>query len=524
MPCRQQGFLFAEILLAAGNEIKKMNIAFRTDAAIHIGSGHFMRCLTLAIELKKQGAQIRFISRDLPMHLREMLIASGMEFVSLASETSAAADGTLAHAKWLGTSQAQDAQASIQALSDRIWDWVVVDHYALDVQWERAIREITRQIMVIDDIADRQHECEILLDQNLYADMQTRYNNKVPLHCQQLLGPRYALLREEFRELRKQTNPRTGAVKKILVFFGGVDADNYTGLAIQALSEVTNEKILVNVVIGAQHPYREQIKQACAAEGYICHVQTAQMARLMSEADLAVGAGGTATWERCCLGLPALSLCIAENQREQIADAAEAGILYSPFGGENLVALIQRHTKALLENPPLLKLISAAGMSAVDGKGAARIASAMNVLGIKIRPANEADSQQLFEWRNHPTIRAVSRNSLPIAWEDHLKWFESLKANKERALLIGYVENKPVGVVRFDKEGDVAEISIYLVPEGGFTGQGRNLLLNAEQWLKTNRPDIKRIRASVLGKNTVSQQLFLSANYQLETSSYLKDI
>ena len=155
----------------------------------------------------------------------------------------------------------------------------------------------------------------MLLDQNYYADMQTRYVSKVPSHCQLLLGPRYALLREEFRTLREQINVRTGDVKKILVFFGGVDADNYTNLAIQALAEL-NVTQSVDIVIGAQHPNREQIKQACIAHGFICHIQTTRMAELMAEADLAIGAGGSASWERCCLGLPALLLAIADNQIE----------------------------------------------------------------------------------------------------------------------------------------------------------------------------------------------------------------
>lgn len=181
-------------------------------------------------------------------------------------------------------------------MSDRSWDWLVVDHYALDARWESALRASTKQIMVIDDIADRQHDCDVLLDQNFYADMQKRYTGKVSAHCQLLLGPRYALLRDEFRKLREQVKPRNGTVKKILVFFGGVDADNYTGRAIEALAEIGIEGLYVDVVIGAQHSCREQIKSVCAQHGFICHVQTDKMAELMAAADLAIGAGGSATY------------------------------------------------------------------------------------------------------------------------------------------------------------------------------------------------------------------------------------
>ncbi len=150
-----------------------MKIAFRCDASIQIGSGHFMRCLTLADALKKQGALIRFVSRDLPEHLRDMLAAKGMEFAALKNEAAETPAGDLAHSHWLGTSQMQDVQDTAQALADQTWDWLVVDHYALDVRWESAMRTHARHIMVIDDIADRQHDCEVLLDQNFYADMQT---------------------------------------------------------------------------------------------------------------------------------------------------------------------------------------------------------------------------------------------------------------------------------------------------------------------------------------------------------------
>jgi UDP-2,4-diacetamido-2,4,6-trideoxy-beta-L-altropyranose hydrolase len=501
-----------------------MNIAFRTDATNQIGTGHFMRCMTLADELKKHGAQICFVSRNLPDHLRDMLAAKGMDLVSLKHNGSVFQIDDLAHSAWLGTSQAQDAQDTIQALAEQTSDWLVVDHYALDMRWESAMRKTAKKIMVIDDLADRQHDCELLLDQNFYADMQTRYSGKVPAHCKLLLGPRYALLREEFRKLREQIKPRTGVVKKLLIFFGGVDADNYTGLAIKALADMALKEVHVDVVIGAQHPSRTEIETECAVQGFVCHVQTNKMAELMAASDLAIGAGGTAIWERCCLGLPAISFCVAENQRKQVIDAAEAGLLYAPANNNNILDLIHNHTNGLLENPALLKLISNAEMNAVDGKGVLRIIYAMAISGIEIRQANVLDAQQLFEWRNHPTIRAVSRNNAPILWQDHQKWLSAVFADQNRELLIGLNDNQPIGVLRFDKEGDSAEVSIYLLPDGGFEGQGRNLLTSAEQWLKANRPDIKNIRATVLNENVMSKKLFLGANYRKHTNCYQKDL
>ena len=350
-----------------------MKIAFRTDASAEIGTGHFMRCLTLADELKKQSAQILFISRNLPTHLSDMLTKKGMEYIPLGTDNKQESIDELAHADWLGTSQAYDAQITIQALANQSWDWIVVDHYALDERWENAVRENCKKLMVIDDLADRQHDCDVLLDQNYYTDMQMRYIGKVPNHCQLLLGPRYALLREEFRRLRKQFKRHTGEVKRILVFFGGVDPDNYTSLAIQALAElkITQQ---VDVVIGAQHPDCEQIQQSCIAHGYSCHVQTPLMAELMAAADLAIGAGGSASWERCCLGLPALLLAMADNQIK-IAKALDSINACFYVGDKSTVSLItiQISIRKLLDTPNQVRILSQQAFSLVDGDGSSRV-------------------------------------------------------------------------------------------------------------------------------------------------------
>lgn len=500
------------------------HIAFRVDASPQIGTGHFMRCLTLADALKPRGAILRFVIRHLPDHLRVMLAARGHELALLNSARNDTAQDELAHAHWLGASQAQDAEESIQALSDGAWDWLVVDHYALDACWESALRQTAKNILVIDDIADRQHDCDVLLDQNFYADMETRYLGKVPERCQLLLGPRYALLRDEFRQLHKQVKPRNESVKRVLVFFGGADADNYTGRAIEALSEISARDIHIDVVIGAQHPCREQIAKICMQQGMVCHVQTDKIAGLMAAADLAIGAGGIATWERCCLGLPTLAICTADNQRKQIADAASECLLYAPEPKGELRLVIERHLCALMENSYLRHAISRNGMRVVDGYGTLRIIGNLGCSDIEIRTAKQDDSERLFEWRNHPTIRAASRNPNVIEWKNHKNWFASVLTAPDRLLLIGQHEGAPIGVVRFDICNDEAEVSIYLVPDIKQPGQGRNLLQSAERWLSTNRSEVSKINAHVLGGNKRSQRLFLDAGYQVESTRYLKKL
>jgi len=354
-----------------------------------------MRCLTLADALRQRGAQIRFISRHLPEHLKDMLTVMGHQFTALEARTIEANSDGLAHSHWLGTTQHADAHASKQALSDQVWDWLVVDHYALDARWESVLGKTAHKIFVIDDLADRQHDCDVLLDQNYYADMDTRYEGKTPAHCRLLLGPRYALLRDEFRQLRDRVKPRTGPVERLLVFFGGVDADNYTGRAVEALATLGIKGLQVDVVIGAQHPRREQIESACAREQFNCHVQTTRMAELMAEADLAIGAGGSAVWERCCLGLPSFAICTAENQVKQVGDAASEGLLYAPDPEDELTQVIERHLSTLRENRYLRLAISRIARRAVDGRGVLRVIKNLGCRSIEMRMACQSDSASL---------------------------------------------------------------------------------------------------------------------------------
>lgn len=355
-----------------------MRIAIRVDASNQIGTGHLMRCLTLADALKHSGASIRFLSRHMPEHLRDMLNNKGHEFAPLSGIPGEKTADDNSHARWLGVSQAQDATATCQALSDQAWDWLIVDHYALDDRWEKVLRNAAKRVLVIDDIADRQHDCDVLLDQNFYADMDTRYTGKVPAHCQLLLGPRYALLREDFRRVREQVKPRIGPVKCILIFFGGVDSGNYTSRAIEALANMSDRDLLVDVVIGAQHPHCEQIEAACAEQDFNFHVQTDRMAELMAASDLAIGAGGSASWERCCLGLPALVMSLADNQTDIAKGLDQLGACQYIGSLETVSASVMRSAIIdLLNHPSRLGALSKKSYSLVDGLGVDRLCKAL---------------------------------------------------------------------------------------------------------------------------------------------------
>jgi UDP-2,4-diacetamido-2,4,6-trideoxy-beta-L-altropyranose hydrolase len=487
-----------------------------------MGTGHFMRCLTLANALKLHGADCRFISRYLPEHLQDMLRIEGHAFAQLRASSTDSFSEELSHSRWLGVSQSTDAADSVFALADQYWDWLVVDNYALDAYWESHLRKVSKQILVIDDIADRVHDCDMLLDQNFSFDMETRYSGKLPLHCRRLLGPRYALLRHEFRQWRESTRARTGPVKRILVFFGGVDADNFTGRAVSALSDLDLQNVHVDVVIGAKHPARHEIEVACSTHRFHLHVQTDRMAELMATADLAIGAGGTATWERCCVGLPTLAICTANNQLKQVEDAAIEGLLYAPAIQGNITSGISRHVSALLENDSLRESLSRRSMQAVDALGTHRVLNRMGGDEVEMRLATSEDAERLFVWRNHPSIRAVSRNAAAIKWDTHVTWLTSRLSSAHSILLIGERAQLPIGVVHFEIRHDDVEISIYLVPDLKEPGLGGTLLQSAERWLAKNRPEIRKVRAHVLGGNKASQHLFLRDGFEVESLSYLK--
>lgn len=514
-----------------------LSVAFRVDAAGLIGTGHFMRCLTLAETLQRRGASVCFVSRGLPVHLGDMLAGRGMACVPLQSnDAQAHAIDELAHAAWLGTSQAHDAHCTAQALAGRSWDWLIVDHYALGRRWETAMRGVAHRIMAIDDLADRDHDCDVLLDQNFYRNMDTRYAGKVHTHARLLLGPGHALLRESFRTLRAKLVPRTGRVARVLVFFGGVDALNHTGAAIQALTGLGIPGLAVDVVIGVQHPYRVDVEAACAAADFACHVQTSRMAELTAAADLAVSAGGSAAWERCCLGLPALSVCTADNQRQQLDDAAEAGLLYAPstMDGEDLVKLIARHVRSLIENPMLLRHISQRAMAAVDGEGAARVANALLGLAspgapdaqlVQLRQATPEDARLVWPWRNAASTRRHFFDPSPVELDNHLRWWSASLQDTRRALLIGHRAGLPCGVLRFDFErSGAAVVSLYLDPALTGQGLGRKFMLAGLAWLRQNHPGTQTVSAEILAANEASRKMFQSAGFVGQHAVFVRKV
>lgn len=320
-------------------------VVIRADASRAIGSGHVMRCLTLAERLRRRGDEVTFVSRELVGNLIAFVEGKGFRVLHLPQH---AEDASLTgYAAWLTVPQAVDAEETIAAMTvaglapaggvadassadgaPRSVDLLVVDSYALDITWERRLRAMAARIFVIDDLANRVHDCDVLLDQNFYRDAAHRYDGLVPAACDVRIGPRFALLREEFFAARRTLRKRDGQLRRVLVFYGGSDLTRETEKAVRALLAVPELGLTADVVVGSSNAHLADVQALCAGHANLhLHVQAQNMAELMAAADLALGAGGTTTWERCFLGLPALVTAIAENQFVIAEDCAAAGLI-----------------------------------------------------------------------------------------------------------------------------------------------------------------------------------------------------
>lgn len=360
-----------------------VKVLFRTDASSRIGTGHVMRCLTLARALREQGADCAFIGRGHPGNLFDLLEEEGFTTYRLPvtfHPVESKKNSNTAHtdyATWLGVTSEQDASDCLAVIEQSQPDWLVVDHYALDAKWEKALKPQVGKIMVIDDLANRVHECDLLLDQNLGSQV-TDYTGKVPEGCKVLAGPQYALLRPEFSAHRDNSLSRRQlpSLAHLLITMGGVDADNATGAVLAALAKKSDlpETCRISVVMGAQAPWLEEVKARAAAMPFLTEVRSgiSNMAEVMASADLAIGAAGSTSWERCCLGLPSITVVLAENQKliaEALSQTGSAVALPLASIEQGLPDVITR----LYKQPGALKTMSQAAAEVTDGKGVKKV-------------------------------------------------------------------------------------------------------------------------------------------------------
>ena len=367
-----------------------MLVVFRCDASIHIGSGHIMRCLTLADTLSENGASCCFICRLHEGNMVDYIKQRGYETHDLPIPkqiTRNAKFEPFDYQQWLGADIHSDASETLKILkkiSESPVSWIIVDHYALDKTWEQTLRPHCKRIMVIDDLANRNHDCELLLDQNL-GRSKDDYKNLTPTKCTRLIGSQYALLRPEFAEQRESsiTRRQTPKLEKLLITLGGVDKDNITECILNNIqnSNLSRDCKIV-IVMGIHSPWVGAVKQQAAKMRWKTEVliNIEDMALLMAESDLCIGAAGTSSWERCCVGLPSLLITLAENQK-LIAKSLHKYHAAIYLGDHNNTRSYSISTvlNKFLSDLTMLQKMSNAALSLVDGSGNKRVLESMQM-------------------------------------------------------------------------------------------------------------------------------------------------
>lgn len=331
---------------------KEKKVIFRCDASAVLGAGHAMRCLTLADCFKDKGWRCGFICSDETMRVMPILQDCGHDIFNLDAHPEKA-------------------------------DWLIVDHYGLNADYETQARRWADHIGVISDLPDRSHDCDILLDQT-YGRQEKEYKALVPDHCQILTGTDYALLRPQFSELREIAEDKrrqsAGRVKNILISLGNANLYNITGTVLDAFKKYDEVSIDLNVVLGAQASELDSVKRvineinAGDVHSVMLHQDVSNMAQMMLDADLAIGAGGTTSWERCCVGLPTLLIELADNQKDVVKALAKQGSVISLGGYDkfNVDGFIQQ-LKELLKYVDTVFDMSQKAFEVCDGRGADRV-------------------------------------------------------------------------------------------------------------------------------------------------------
>lgn len=478
-----------------------MTVAFRVDASAAIGVGHLKRCLALAAALRTLDQRSVFVVRDSGSPALALVEAEGHGLLRLP-----AAGG-------------DDAALSVAALQGQGCRRVVVDHYGLAADWHRALRQaLGAPVAAIDDLADRDLDVDLLVDHNLAADHRAKYGRRLPPQARLLGGPRHALLGPAYA-----TAPRAAPqdpVRSVGVFLGGTDPGGHSAVVVQALRQLSGFRGAIEVVTTSANPRHTELAAALAQwPGTTLALDLPDLAAFFARHGLQVGAGGGASWERCCIGAPSLLLELADNQRAVIPQLVALGAAAAlPPGTPPEAAAIAAALRPLLADAALRQRLAASAQALVDGHGALRVAAALCAAQLQLRPATADDRALMFGWRNDPRTRAVSRQQQPIAEDEHARWLAATLARSDRLLLVGQIGRCPVGVIRFDRLADgpgdaQAEVSLYLDPRLTGLGLGPRLLAAGEAAAAAHFGAGLQCVATVLDGNASSAQLFRQAGY-----------
>jgi UDP-2,4-diacetamido-2,4,6-trideoxy-beta-L-altropyranose hydrolase len=362
-------FFYLDLNKIAMNS-KYGNLFIRVDAGMQIGDGHFLRCLTLVNELKNKFRQIIFISNELPKHFSQIIEKNNFKICRIDGYSHIQEEKIAMKLKKQLIQKDFIQTKKIIEKHKNSSNYLIVDHYGIDYVWEKNIRENIEKVIVIDDLANRKHDCDILFDQNFYEDMEKRYSRLIPNFCKQFLGPKFALLRPEFFNARKNLK-RRNELKQILISFGGSDPSNETYKALTSINNL-EKKYIIDVIVGSNNPNKKQIMKLCLKIPFCnFYEQVDNISKYMKKADLAIGGGGVTTWERCCLGLPTIVTSLSRDQKKITEELSKIECVINLGTAKKSTKL--DYVNALNEiNLKKLRKISKKCLALVDGKGAKR--------------------------------------------------------------------------------------------------------------------------------------------------------
>jgi UDP-2,4-diacetamido-2,4,6-trideoxy-beta-L-altropyranose hydrolase/UDP-4-amino-4,6-dideoxy-N-acetyl-beta-L-altrosamine N-acetyltransferase len=501
-----------------------MRVVFRVDASLQIGTGHVMRCLTLAQVLKENGANIEFICRKHKGNLIDKIRSNGFVVHELELFEEAEVDTRLAHSHWLGATQQQDAYDCIEILKAEKPNWLIVDHYALDEQWQKRLKPYYEKLMVIDDLADRKHQCDILLDQT-FGRQQEDYSGFTTKGCELLLGSKYALLRPEFSKWRPYSLKRRGKpeFKQLLINMGGVDVNNITENVLDELKlcNLPNDTN-ITIVMGGSAPHLESVKSKAITLLYKTEVKVDvdNMAEIMANTDIAIGAAGATTWERCCLGLPTIQIVIAENQLFSAEVLACHNIV-------KLAKEIKETTYLLESSSEWMKSVGSAALEICDGMGSYKVFNKMADYKVILQKLgeidlcnyvnlNKNDKALVLSMRNHPEIKKWMHNQDSISDKIHFKFIESLEGQADRRYFLVKQKNNIIGSINFSEinfENSV-NFGIYTNPFVQIKGAGRLLESAASQYAFIEL-GVKKIKLEVYSDNERAINFYKKCGFNL---------
>jgi UDP-2,4-diacetamido-2,4,6-trideoxy-beta-L-altropyranose hydrolase len=492
-------------------------LAIRVDASAQMGIGHVKRCLALATAWRAGGlGEVTFVTRAFG-DVAETLIARAGLFVRRLPAPTGEPVGSTLHAAWAGVEADVDAAQTLEALEG--WDpaVVLVDHYAFGATWHDRVRAGTgAAIAAIDDLGDRAMAVDFLIDHNLAADHRLKYQGRLRAKTRLLAGPRLALLDPLYALAPKAVLRDT--VASIGIFMGGADAAGATPRVIEACRKYAAFAGPIEVASTSANPALDELRAACARwPQTTLTLDLDHLAGFFARHDLHIGAGGGASWERCCIGVPTLALACADNQTEVVRELVRRGVAACAASLE--LAAIGAALSALLDDAGARRRLHERASDLVDGRGAQRVALALAAPALVLRNATEMDAVPAYAWRNDPRTRALFNDNLALDLEAHLAWWRHALRDRRRTLLVAHCGALAVGVIRFDVEADAWCVSLYLNPEWTGLGLGHAILAAGVRWVSSHADGPKALRAHVHPENAASQATFSGAGFRQVTAT-----